>query len=231
MKKVKYFSTLRTTKGGFTTGNYTNFNLATHTGDDTNLVIKNRKLLVNKYNLPQMPKWLEQTHSNICLDDSDNSNFADSIITRKSGVVCCVMTADCLPIFAYDKNHTVVGVAHAGWQGILGGVIQNFIQKFNIKTTDLIVDFGVALGQENFEVGIDFYHNFIAQDNDFKQCFIKFENKYKFNIYQSATIILKKLGITTINNNNDCTFSNQDLFSYRRDGNNSGRQAHLIWLE
>jgi YfiH family protein len=236
MKTPNIISTSRFVDGGFSTGNYANFNLATHTGDDIQNVEKNRKLLVAKYNLPNAPKWLEQTHSNICLDDNDTGNFGDSIITRKRGVVCCVMTADCLPIFAWVNNKisgevAIVGVAHAGWQGVFGGVIEKFISNFCVSPDEIFIEFGTALGQKNFEVDVDFYDNFIQKDEKFKECFIKFGKKYKFDIYKSAKIILQNLGVKNIINNDGDTFSNKELFSYRRDGEKSGRQAHLIWME
>jgi YfiH family protein len=233
---IKFFSTTRYLEGGYTTGNYANFNLATHTNDDTLLVAKNRELLIKYYNLPQAPKWLEQTHSTICLDDNDKGNFADSIITQTPNKVLAVLTADCLPIFAYDKNKTTVGVAHSGWQGLLAGVIEGFIAKFNenqIKPNDLIIHFSPALSQANFAVDKDFYQNFIDKDQDLTSCFLEFGDKYKFDIYAAAIITLTKLGVNKNNiySCNDCTFTNPNLFSYRRDGADSGRQAHIIYLE
>jgi YfiH family protein len=236
---IKKLSTPRYIDGGSSVGSYANFNLATHTGDDSQSVTRNRQLLVAHYDLPQEPKWLEQTHSTICLDDTSTGNFGDSIITSKKGVVCCVMTADCLPIFAWVNNTItqqpkIVGVSHAGWQGVFAGVIEEFIASFcshGIKPADINIEFGTALGQENFEVDTDFYDNFIAKDPAFAQCFIAFNTKYKFDIYHSATLILQKLGVQHINNKGGNTFTNKNCFSYRRDGEKSGRQAHLIWME
>lgn len=229
---IKYISTNRYTDGGSSTGNYANFNLATHTFDDQSLVQQNRHLLLKKYKLPSAPKFLEQTHSTICLDDFDDGNFADSIITRKKGVVCCVLTADCLPIFAYDNDVTIAGICHAGWQGLFDGVIENFINKFNINNNNLNIRFGAALSQNNFEVGIEFYQKFITKDTAFKNCFINVNGKYKFDIYYAAAIILQKLGVKNIIENNNCTFAEKDkYYSYRRDGEKSGRMAHLIWIE
>lgn len=239
---LKKFSTPKIISGGNSTnstGNYENFNLATHTGDDLTLVEKNRQLLIEKYNLPQAPRWLEQTHSNICIDDNDVSNFGDSIITRKRGVVCCVLTADCLPVFAWVNNNItqtpeIVGVAHAGWQGIFNGVIEKFIANFltnNIDAKDIHIEFGVALGQDNFEVGVDFYQHFVDKNQKFKDCFISFKDKYKFDIYKSCEIILKELGVQHITKNTSDTFIDDNCFSYRRDGKNSGRNAHCIYMQ
>lgn len=130
-------------------GNYGNFNLATHTGDISDAVIHNRKLLMTHFDLPSAPKWLNQTHSNICLDAQSNDCEADAVITREEGVVCVVMTADCLPIFAANQSGTQIGIAHAGWQRILNGVIESFITQFDER--DLLIHFGVAISSKNLK--------------------------------------------------------------------------------
>jgi YfiH family protein len=233
-KNVRLFSTLRSfpnlNKTYTGKNNYADFNLATHVGDDLNLVKRNREALVKYYNLPNMPKWLEQTHSNICLQADNSQCFGDAIVTKNSGVVCAILTADCLPIFASNIQGTQVGVAHAGWRGIVNGVIESFISKFNQQ--QLIVHFGAAISQTNFAVGQDVFDEFIAKDVDLKLAFIPFKDKYKLDIYQATRIILNKLGVKNISGGDKCTFTQvDDYFSYRRDGVQSGRMAHLIWID
>ncbi len=209
---------------------YADFNLATHVGDDLSSVELNRKRLIQHYNLPSVPKYLEQTHSDICLDASSTECLGDAVVTSDKNTICCVMTADCLPIFASNSNGTQVGVAHAGWQGIVNGVIESFVARFNQQ--ELIVHFGPAISQNNFEVGQDVYDQFIAKEDSLAQAFIPFNNKYKLNIYQAARIILNKLGVENISGGDQCTFMQADeYFSYRRDGLKSGRMAHLIWMK
>ncbi|MDC9727323.1 MAG: peptidoglycan editing factor PgeF [Candidatus Thioglobus sp.] len=209
---------------------YDNFNLALHVGDNPIQVNNNRALLVDKYQLPAKPKFLEQTHSDICVDASSAQCLGDAVVTKEKGVVCAVMTADCLPIFASNQAGTQVGVAHAGWQGIVNGIIESFVAKFDGQ--ELRVHFGPAISQANFEVGQEVYDQFIAKDKSLAQAFITVKDKYKLDIYQAARIILKGLGIESISGGNECTFAQKgEYFSYRRDGNRSGRMAHLIWLE
>ncbi|MBC8493367.1 MAG: peptidoglycan editing factor PgeF [Candidatus Thioglobus sp.] len=209
---------------------YDNFNLALHVGDNAVQVNNNRELLVDKYHLPAKPKFLQQTHSDICLEASSVQCLGDAVVTREKGVVCCVMTADCLPIFASNKSGTQVGVAHAGWQGIVNGIIESFVAKFDGQ--ELLVHFGPAISQANFAVGQEVYDEFIAKDKSLAQAFIAVNDKYKLDIYQAARIILKGLGVNSITGGDQCTFAQKDkYFSYRRDGNQSGRMAHLIWLE
>ena len=209
---------------------YDNFNLALHVGDNNAQVTNNRELLLKKYDLPSAPKYLEQIHSNICLQASSDDCVGDAVVTTKKGVVCAVMTADCLPIFACNQAGTQVGVAHAGWKGLVNGVIESFIEQF--ESDDLLAHFGPAISQVNFEVGKEVYQQFIDKDAKLDQGFFAKGDKYQLDIYQTAIIILNGLGVKSISGGNECTYTQQDkYFSYRRDGAESGRMAHLIWIK
>lgn len=229
-KNVKLLTTSRYVEDGASIGGYDNFNLAIHTGDNLDAVTHNRKLLVERFNLPNVPKWLNQTHSDICLEADSNDCDGDAVITREKNVICAVMTADCLPIFASNQSGTQVGVAHAGWQGILNGVIESFVQSFDNR--DLLVHFGSAISAKNLEVGGEVFEQFIAKDKKLGEALMQKGEKYHLDIYQVARIILNDLNINSITGGNECTVEqSQDYFSYRRDGVHSGRMAHLIWIE
>ena len=117
-KNVKLLSTPRFLGGGRSKGNFDNFNLALHVDDEQSLVLANRDLLLRRYNLPSAPVWINQTHSNTCVDADSISSIvnADASYSRKLGTVCGVLTADCLPVFICNKEGTAVGIAHAGWR-------------------------------------------------------------------------------------------------------------------
>ena len=225
---TRYFNGAGKACPGKKTG-YVDFNLAMHVGDNPQTVVRNRAQLIQQFNLPAEPKYLEQVHSNICLDASSAECVGDAVITKEKSVVCAVLTADCLPIFASNQAGTQVGVAHAGWQGIVNGIIESFIAKFDTK--DLLVHFGPAISQANFEVGRDVYDQFVAKDKSLAQAFVAVNDKYKLDIYQAARIILKGLGVNNTTGGEACTFAQKgEYFSYRRDGAQSGRMAHLIWI-
>lgn len=233
-KNVKLITTTRffnkNSRSCLIADGYDNFNLALHVGDSAFKVNNNRALLIDRYHLPSKPKWLEQIHSDICLDFSSADCTGDAITTRKKNQVCAVLTADCLPIFTSNKAGTQVGVAHAGWKGIVNGVIESFVAKFN--QDDLIVQFGPAISQQNFEVGQEVFDQFVAKDKVLQQAFMPFNDKYKLDMYHAARIILNGLGITNISGGDACTYEQKSqYFSYRRDGAKSGRMAHLIWIE
>ena len=102
---VKLMSSQRFIDGGRSSGNFENFNLALHVNDSKDNVIENRKILRERFDLPSEPAWIKQTHSSICIDATLTNTIieADATYTSRVGVVCGIMTADCLPVFVSKK--------------------------------------------------------------------------------------------------------------------------------
>ena len=231
---VNLLSTSRLLEGGSSQGNFRNFNLALHTKDEQSSVMANRELLNKHYNLPSDPKWIIQTHSNICIDASSifSSIEADASYSNKPGIVCGILTADCLPIFISNIQGTIVGVAHAGWRGIVGGVIESLLESINCKADDLLVHLGPAISQSSYEVGQEIKARYLLKNEGFKRSFINNNGSYYLDIYDAAKVVLEDFGVRSISGGDSCTYNDsENFFSYRRDGINSGRMAHLIWLD
>jgi len=227
---IQLISTTRFTESGASELGYGNFNLATHVGDDAKAVARNRNLLIKQFDLPSEPKYLQQIHSNICLQATSAECIGDAVVTQDKGVVCAVMTADCLPIFACDTLGTQVGVAHAGWKGLVNGVIESFVNQF--ESNDLLIHFGPAISQAEFEVGEEVYQQFIDKDTRLDQAFIAKGGKYQLDIYQAARVVLSGFGVKSISGGDECTYTQKDkYFSYRRDGAQSGRMINLIYIK
>ena len=231
---VKLLSTPRFLDGGRSKDNFANFNLALHVNDEKNAVKANRDLLLSQYNLPSAPVWINQVHSNISVDADLISSVtqADASYSKKIGTVCGILTADCLPIFVSNKAGTSVGIAHAGWRGLVGGIIESLIESFNCDWDDLIVHLGPAISQLSFEVGDEVKTQYLSKNENFESCFNFLNDKHYLDLYEAARLILKGFNISSISGGNECTYIQSDqYFSYRRDGKCSGRMAHLIWIE
>ena len=231
---VKFLSTLRLIDGGNSKGNFRNFNLAINVNDELNNVVANRELLDKHYNLPSSPKWINQTHSSICVDASSISLSieADASYSIKPGVVCGVLTADCLPVFVSNKKGTIVGIAHAGWRGLVGGVIESLLESMNCNGNDLLVHLGPAISKSSFEVGGEVKSKYLSKNKRFERSFTKDNGRCYLDIYDAAKVVLEDYGVKSISGGDCCTYSDSnEFFSYRRDGVNSGRMAHLIWIE
>ena len=229
---VKFLSTPRLIENGASKYNYTNFNLANHVGDESSAVLANRRLLASQYNLPNEPKWLDQCHSNICVNvDSSYSSKADASISQTPSVVCAVLTADCLPIFLCKKNGSAVGIVHAGWRGLVGGVIESSIKALDVNKGEILAHLGPGISQKAFEVGTEVRDVFVNSNADFECAFIQHKNKYMLDLYVVARIALIAHGVKSITGGEHCTYSEKEkYYSYRRDGEKSGRMAHLIWI-
>ena len=233
-KNVNFLSTKRYIDSGRGKENFENFNLALHVNDSRENVLKNRSLLKNYYELPSNPVWINQTHSSICVDASLTKKIveADASFTLIPGVVCAILTADCLPVFVSKKDGSMVGVAHAGWKGLITGVIESLIESFNCNGEDLVVHLGPAISLNSFEVGKEIRDLYLSKNKMFNQSFSYNDDKHYLDLYGAAKIILESFNITLISGGNRCTFKESgEFFSYRRDGVYSGRMAHLIWIK
>jgi len=231
---IKLLSTPRFLDGGHSKGNFDNFNLALHVDDEKSAVLSNRDLLLRRYNLPSTPVWINQTHSNVSVDADSILSIvdADASYSRKLGTVCGVLTADCLPVFICNKEGTAVGVAHAGWRGLADGIIESLIESLDCNGEDLIVHLGPAISRLSFEVGREVKSQYLSKNKNFESCFTYSNNKYYLDLYDAARVVLKSFGVSSISGGDRCTYKEKDqYFSYRRDGECSGRMAHLIWIE
>lgn len=233
--------------GGCSIGDFSQYNLAAHVGDDLQAVKANRVKLVEDLRLPAEPVWLEQVHSNkvVLAEQQVISNSAatatqsavqamvqaDASISRQKGVVCAVLTADCLPVFFCNQSGTEVAVAHAGWRGLHAGIISNTVKAMKSPAEELLVSLGPAIGVEAFEVGDEVFHAFVDKNSKNKSAFVKTgKHHYLCDIYQLARIELRSIGVVQIAGENYCTYSEpQRFYSYRRQ-RNTGRMASLIWL-
>lgn len=229
-EKVCAFTTTRL--GGVSKEPYDKLNLALHVKDEHAAVNENRNRL--HANLPAKTKikWLKQTHSNIAVNASEieaDLVEADAAYTTNNNIACAVLTADCLPILLSDKNGECVAAIHAGWRGVINGVINNTITAMSDFVCPEYAWLGPAIGAEVFEVGEDVYSAYMQFDEKMMECFKPGEpGKWNLNIYQAAKIVLKSADIDKVFGGDFCTYSDSDQFySYRRKAI-TGRMATII---
>jgi len=227
---VRALSTTR--RGGTSRPPWDSFNLGAHVGDDPVAVAANRALL--RRELPAEPAWLTQVHGTRCVDAASATPGveADASFTRRRGVVCAVLTADCLPVLLCDDSASVVGIAHAGWRGLASGVIEAMVAAMGEPGEGLMAWLGPAIGPQAFEVGGEVRERFVAHDAQAASAFAPAANgKWLCDIHALARRRLHALGIRRIAGADSCTLRDaENFFSYRRDGA-TGRMASLVWLE
>lgn len=229
---IHAFTTVRT--NGVSQPPFDSFNLGDHVNDNPDSVAKNRALLIEKFNLPQAPLFLTQTHSTkvVRLPYIGNSPEADAVYTNQPNQVCLVITADCLPVLFFSQDGQEIAAAHAGWRGLCDGVLEATVAEFECDPSLISVWLGPAIGPSAFQVGFEVVEQFCAFDAKAKEAFIddgSTSGKFLGNLYQIAKQRLNRLGIFNIYGGEYCTFSDKEhFFSYRRD-KLTGRMATLIW--
>jgi len=234
---VKAFSTLKgsSKEHGYSRGPFAFFNLATHTGDNMVAVNNNRSCLKSDWNWKKNPCWLNQVHSThvIAAHTTKSSELltADASWTDQQDLPCIVMTADCLPVLFCNKEGTKVAAVHAGWRGLLNGILENTVYNLNESSGQLIAWLGPAISQPCFEVGPEVRNAFINFHAEATDAFIPGKNdRWQADIYQLARLRLHHCQIENVYGGNACTVSQEaNYFSYRRDGQ-TGRMATAVWV-
>lgn len=222
-----------TRRGGESQGAFSTLNLGAHVGDDPTAVAANRDIVGRS--IGARPVWLNQVHGTRVVDvaeaDGARPPEADAAFARRAGVACVVMTADCLPVLLCDAAGTVVAAAHAGWRGLLAGVLETTVAAMDVPGKNLMAWLGPAIGPQAFEVGDEVREAFVAVASEAAPAFQSVAGgKWLADIYLLARLRLKGQGVERVFGGDFCTVTEADrFFSYRRDGQ-TGRMASMIWL-
>ncbi|MEZ2351925.1 peptidoglycan editing factor PgeF [Caballeronia sp. RCC_10] len=222
-------------------------NLGLSTGDAPDAVRENRRRALALTGARDAA-WLQQVHGTQVEDahaviGASGPVNADASVTDRAGIVCVVMTADCLPVLFCDDDGRAVGAAHAGWRGLAAGIIEKTGERVaalaGAPASKLNAYLGPAIGPAAFEVGEDVLEVFAAASaagrRDATAAAFRrtgSENKYLADIYALARLRLADIGIdaTRIHGGAHCTVTESARFySYRRD-RVTGRMAAMIWL-
>ena len=228
--RVRALATTRL--GGVSLAPYASLNLGDHVGDTPADVAENRARL--RAHLPAEPFWMRQVHGTVCVDAGQATPGieADAAFARSPGIVCAVLTADCLPILLCDTAGKVVAAAHAGWRGLASGVIESTVAAMGVPGERLMAWLGPAIGPQSFEVGNEVSTAFLLQSAQAASAFVpRSDSKWLCDLYTLAAQRLTALGVSRIAGAEFCTVRETErFFSYRRDGA-TGRMASLIWLD
>jgi YfiH family protein len=236
-----------TRNGGVSEGLYASLNCGPGSGDSLAAVAENRARVAASLGAPADSLCTaHQVHSGtaVILEkpwQHADAPQADALVTNVPGIVLGVLSADCLPVLFSDEKARVIGAAHSGWKGAIGGVLDDTIAKMEslgAKKTDIIATIGPAIAQISYEVGAEFLANLTAQDANNSKFFINSNrpNHYLFDLKGYAKSRLLKAGISAINvlAHDTCLLEN-DFFSFRRATHGQepvyGRQISAITLE
>jgi len=232
---VQYFCTTRA--GGVGVAPYDSLNLGLRAGDQPAVVAQNRQRV--RAAVGAEPFWLRQVHGSEVVDADQalaQEYAADASVTARTGRVVAIMVADCLPVVLSDLDGQVLGVAHAGWRGLAGGVLEHTLQAMRDKAPRARgwrAWVGPGIGPAAFEVGADVLEAFKNVGADAKSLFTPRQGapeKWLADLPGLARLRLQRAGVEHIELCGLCTMADRErFFSYRRDGV-TGRMALLAWL-
>ena len=227
--------------GGESKGTYESLNVGIGRGDDDKIVLKNRKKIADQFEVPVSDLIiLNQKHSDIVhvIDSKNKKNYqfkdveqalkneGDSIITKEPGLLIAVNTADCAPILLCDKTSKYIAVIHAGWRGSNGKIIENTIDKMkSLGCKDIVAAIGPCLQKRYFEIQSD-----VSLKVDRK--YVTYHgDRTLFDMQLQVLEKLLKCGVKSVSKMNVDTFSNDNYFSYRKDGDKTGVQFSGIVIK
>ncbi|MBR2514880.1 MAG: peptidoglycan editing factor PgeF [Halomonas sp.] len=229
---VRAFVTTRET--GPSQDDFAAFNPATHVGDNTDHVALCRRLMHKEIGDERPLLWLNQTHgARVQQGYQSDTPEADAAVASSNDYACVVLTADCLPVLFCNRQGTQVGVAHAGWRGLAGGVLEATVAAMNCDPDDILVWLGPAISNAQFEVGPEVYGAFVAVHPETADAFDHSPYRlghYMADLYRLARFRLEALGIHHISGGHFCTACESRFYSHRRDNGNTGRMASVIWI-
>jgi YfiH family protein len=231
-----------TREGGVSGGIYRGLNVGLGSNDDRALVEENRARVSAWFGAePHKLATLHQVHSPdaVIVDESYDGTRqeADALVTATPGLVIGVLSADCGPVLFADAEAGVIGAAHAGWKGALGGVLESTIEtmiSLGARRERIVASLGPSISRRNYEVGTEFVERFLEKDPGYAQFFTPSPRAghAMFDLPGLTTKRLTDAGVMA-ENLDLCTYADEErFFSYRRTTHRSepdyGRQISAI---
>lgn len=236
-----------TRQGGVSQGVYDSLNGGFGSGDDEAAVVQNRDRALEMLGFGGAPLCTAyQCHGAECVTVTapwprQAAPRADAMVTDRRGVVLGVLTADCAPVIFADRDAGVIGVAHAGWKGALGGVMESAVEAMvglGAARCNIAAAIGPCIGRDSYEVGDEFRASFLAADaaNDGYFRPASRAGHHLFDLAGYAYGRLEAMGLGEVENLALDTYRDtRRFFSYRRSCHDNhgdyGRLLSLVALE
>jgi polyphenol oxidase len=217
-----------TREGGVSDGIYASLNGGQGSDDAPEAVMENRSRMAAALTIaPDRLVSAYQIHSaDVAIVTTpwrkEDRPRVDALVTDRTGIALGISTADCGPVLFADPEAKVIGAAHAGWKGAIGGVLEATIaamESLGARRSQIRSALGMMISQANYEVGAEFHAQFAARDAAYGQFFTAapIEGKAMFDLPGFIRLRLRTAGIEQIEDLALCTYADeQRFFSYRR---------------
>ena len=231
-------------RGGVSTGVCGGLNVGLGSGDDPQAIATNRRLAAEAVAPGAQLVTVHQVHSAEAVAAIQSwpdaaRPHADALVTARPGLVIGILTADCTPVLFADTQTGVVGAAHAGWKGAIGGVTDATIAAMEALGADrgrIRAAVGPTIARKSYEVDEGFFRRFAETDPENERFFADGRaGHYQFDLEGYVVARLAGAGLRTIEALGLDTYADADRFySYRRATHRGepdyGRQVSLIAL-
>ena len=212
-------------RGGASSGVFRGLNCGLGSTDQHEAVTINRTRVAAAMGVPLAALvGVHQVHSADVVTITNPSNDrpkADALVTATPGIALSVLTADCQPVLFADHDARVIGAAHAGWKGALGGVLEatlDAMEALGATRAGIRAVIGPTISQRAYEVGPEFFEEFIAEDPAFARFFANGAgDRMLFDLPALGLYRLRQAGVGHAEWTRHCTYADADRFySYRR---------------
>lgn len=222
-----------TRAGGVSKAPFNSLNLGLNSGDHSESVQINRKILFDSLDIDSQrmvyPQQIHSSHVEIAEKPGIIAD-CDAIISDQTNLYLSIQTADCFPVFLFDRKTKCIGLVHAGWRGVSNNILRHTIFKMKeayvTDPFDLFIGIGPGIQQRNYQIDLP-----VAKHFDQIYLLPDGENHFKLNLQKAIIDQLRNCGVSNKHMEciDLCTFERSDLFySYRREGKKSGRMMGLI---
>jgi YfiH family protein len=228
--------------GGVSAGIYESLNCGPGSGDDPAAVAQNRQRVADHFHAELVT--LHQVHSAAAVPVSlawgNERPQADGVATKTPGIALGILTADCAPVLFADAEARVIGAAHAGWKGALGGIVESTLtamEELGATRANIAAAVGPCIAQANYEVGAEFRDRFTDADAANSKYFIASDRTahFRFDLEGYVRDRLRRAGLRDVKGLAADTYAREaEFFSFRRATHraepNYGRQISVIVL-
>ncbi|SBW03811.1 conserved hypothetical protein [uncultured Alphaproteobacteria bacterium] len=217
-----------TRNGGVSTGLYASLNCGYGSGDAPENVTRNRALAMETMEQPASALvTVSQQHTAEVVTvrtawEPAAGPVADAMVTDVPGIALGILTADCVPVLFADAEKPIIGAAHAGWKGALGGVLEATVRAMialGAEPARITAAVGPSISQRSYEVGPEFPRPFADEDAENEQFFApsRRDGHFMFDLPAYVARKLARQGITEVIRTPCDTCRESDrFFSYRR---------------
>jgi YfiH family protein len=231
-------------RGGVSTGIMSGLNVGLGSSDDPEAIRANRRLAVEAVLPGAGLVTLHQVHSATAIAvtapfPNDRRPHADALVTDRQGLLLGILTADCTPVLFADASAGVVGAAHAGWKGAIGGVVESTVaamEQLGATRANIAAAVGPTIARKSYEVDEAFFRRFAEAAPENERFFSPGRaGHHQFDLEGYVVSSIAAAGIRRVQALGLDTYSDSTrFFSYRRSTHRGepdyGRQIALIGL-